>query len=63
MWVWCRGSGKVIWGEEEPEDGGGEEDRACRPPPVRRAQGVGGAVVQPEEGEWCALRTFRGGNG
>lgn len=53
----------MIWGEEEPEDGGGEEDRACRPPPVRRAQGVGGAVVQPEEGEWCALRTFREGNG
>lgn len=42
MWAWCRGSGKVIWGEEEPEDGGGEEERACGPTPVRRGQAVGG---------------------
>lgn len=42
MWVWCRVSGKVVWGKREPEDGGGEEDGARRPPPVRRAQVVGG---------------------
>lgn len=51
MWVWCRGSGKAIWGEKELEDGGGEEDRGCTLPPVRREQVVGGQPGNLRKGD------------
>lgn len=51
VWVWCRVSGKVVWGEKEPEDGGEQEDGARRPPPGRAQVVWRGAAGQPEEGD------------
>lgn len=47
LWVWCREEWKGGLGEgKDPEDGGWEEDRVRRAPPVRR-----GRLAEGQEGD------------
>lgn len=54
VWRGCGAaeSGKAPWGEEEPEESGGERDGARRPPPSHSA----GARTIFEQGGWGGVR-------
>lgn len=54
--------GRRFGERKSPEDGGGEENRARRPPPVRRGQvfaGRKGSVQERDRSAGGAGRTFR----
>lgn len=66
MAVVLRGVERWLGERKNPEDGGREENRARRPPPVRRgrvAWGTGGQSAERDRSAGGALRTFPGGNG